>query len=302
MTGPIVTVGVCVRNCASTIREAIESIMAQDYPHELMEVIFVDDGSEDETISIIKENAPKMNMKVMIFSHKWRGLGFSRNIVVDNANGDYIVWVDGDMRISRDYVKHQVELMERNPSIGIVKGSYGLSNSKKIVSFLEDVPFFVLSRRNANKYIEKCLGAGGAIYRVNAIKEVGGFDNDIKGAGEDIDIEYRIRKAGWSIYVSSVVFYERRPRTWGDLWRKYFWYGYGLRSVIYKNKNNRLYYMTPLAGFFAGLLYSFDAYRLTRRKIVFLLPIHFTYKMSAWWVGFIRNHLNFKHSNNIVSS
>jgi glycosyltransferase involved in cell wall biosynthesis len=67
---------VCVRNCSSTVGKAIESILTQDYPHELMEVIFVDDGSEDETLSIIKDYASKMDMKVKIFRHhEWRGLG-----------------------------------------------------------------------------------------------------------------------------------------------------------------------------------------------------------------------------------
>jgi len=46
---PIATIGVCVRNCEATIKEVINSIINQDFPHELMEVIIVDDGSEDRT-------------------------------------------------------------------------------------------------------------------------------------------------------------------------------------------------------------------------------------------------------------
>jgi glycosyltransferase involved in cell wall biosynthesis len=40
---PKVSIGVCVRNSVATLREAIESIICQDYPHEFMEVIFVDE-------------------------------------------------------------------------------------------------------------------------------------------------------------------------------------------------------------------------------------------------------------------
>ena len=49
---PKVTVGMCVKNCAATIKEAIESVLNQDFPHELMELIIVDGNSEDETLSI----------------------------------------------------------------------------------------------------------------------------------------------------------------------------------------------------------------------------------------------------------
>jgi len=119
---PKVTVGVCVRNCEGFVEEVIESIMNQDFPHELMEVIFVDDGSEDETLSIIKGHIPKMDMKVKVFHHEWKGLGYSRNVVVDNATGDFILWVDGDMVLSRDFVSGLVRFMEQNAKVGIAKG------------------------------------------------------------------------------------------------------------------------------------------------------------------------------------
>jgi len=93
MAKPLVTLGVCVRNGEETIKDAIESIMGQDFPQELMEVIFVDDGSVDETLSIIKSYVLKMNMAVKMLHHKWKGLGYSRNVVVNNAEGDFVLWV-----------------------------------------------------------------------------------------------------------------------------------------------------------------------------------------------------------------
>ncbi|MEM2506523.1 MAG: glycosyltransferase [Candidatus Aenigmatarchaeota archaeon] len=295
---PIVTIGLCVRNCASTIKETIESILNQDYPRELMEIIFVDDGSVDETFSIIKEYASKTGIRIKIFRHKWKGLGPSRNVIVNNAKGTYIVWVDGDMKLSKDYLKSQVEFMENNLAVGIAKGKYGLNNYEGYVSFLENVPFFVFTNKYAGKFIEINPGTGGSIYRVKAIREIGGFNNQIKGAYEDIDVESRIREKGWLICISHATFYEKYPSTWKDLWKKYFWYGYGAADFYNIRKGEmKLYYMFPLAAFLSGLLYSFDAYRLTRRKIVFLLPIQFIYKMSAWWLGFIKNYANYHRRN-----
>jgi glycosyltransferase involved in cell wall biosynthesis len=289
---PIVTVGVCVKNGAATLREAIESIISQTYPHELMEVIFVDDGSEDETPLIIDEYASKMDMNVKIFRHEWKGLGFSRNVVVKNASGKYIVWVDGDMILPKDFVRKHVEFMEKNPEVGIGKAKYGFLDENSLVAFLENLPFMVHDSKDIPLDL-KLPGTGGAIFRVEAIHKIGGFDEHLDGVGEDQDIAYRIKADGWQIRRTNVYFYERRVKSWRDLWRKYFWYGYGNYRLYRKNRRiispTR---MNPVAGFLAGCLYIPESYRLMRKKTVFLLPLHFTFKMVAWFIGFSKSYID----------
>lgn len=281
-----VTIGVCVRNSAATLPEAIESIISQDFPHELIEVIFVDDGSEDNTLSIIQEYVSRMDIAAKVFHTSWQGLGPVRNLVVEDAEGKYIVWVDGDMILPKDHVRKQVEFMEQNPKVGIAKAKYWMPPTENIVAALENIPFVVYDSKNGS-LIHKLPGTGGSIYRVDAIRKVGGFDSRLNGVGEDQDAAYRVKVAGWLIERSSAVFYERRAKTWKDLWRKYFWYGYGNYELYRKNRNIfALYKMVPVAGFVAGALYTLDAYRLTRRKSVFLLPFHYAFKMIAWCFGF----------------
>jgi glycosyltransferase involved in cell wall biosynthesis len=292
---PKVTIGVCVRNCENTIREAIESIMEQDYPHELMEVIFVDDGSEDKTLSILKEYASKMDMEVKIFHHRWRGLGPSRNVVVKNVSGKYIVWVDGDMILPKDHVSKQVEFMEKNPKVGIGKARYEVIREEKLVATLENIPFMIHDLRNKS-LSSKLPGTGGSIFRVKAIHQIGGFDERLDGVGEDQDAAFRIKDAGWRIERTSAFFFEMREQSWRELWYKYFRYGYGNYKLYRKNREVfKPIRMTPLAGFIAGILLSVDAYRLNRRKtFLVLLPFHFTFKMIAWCLGFLKGQINSK--------
>jgi glycosyltransferase involved in cell wall biosynthesis len=285
---PVVTIGVCVKNGAATLREAIESIISQTYPHELMEVIFVDDGSEDETPLIINAYASKMDMNVKIFRHEWKGLGFSRNVVVNNAIGKYVIWVDCDMILPEDHVQKQVEFMEKNPKVGIGKARYGFIDENSMVAFLENMPFMVYDSKDVPLDL-KLPGTGGAIFRVEAIRKIGCFDERLEGVGEDQDIAYRIKADGWQIKRTNAYFYERRVKSWRDLWRKYSWYGYGNYHLYRKNRcifsPTR---MNPAAGFLAGCLYVAESYRLMHKKAVFLLPLHFAFKLCAWCCGFAK--------------
>jgi len=285
---PRVTVGVCVRNCELSIKETIDSVINQDFPHRLMEIIFVDDGSEDSTLQRISSSTSGMDMGVAILHDRWKGLGPVRNTVVNMANGEYIVWVDGDMVLPKDHVRQQVEFMDKNRKLGIAQARYGVSREENIIWFLENMVFVVYDCKNV-PVNEKLPGAGGSIYRLEAIREVGGFDSMLKGVGEDQDAAYRVRDAGWLLDRSPAIFYEKRPCSWKSLWDKYFWYGCGDYDLYRKNRNIfSLYRMTPVAGFVAGALHSVEALRLTHRLSSLLLPFHFAFKMTAWCLGFAR--------------
>ena len=287
MAKPFVTIGVCVRNCASTLSEAIESIIAQDYPHELIEVIFVDDGSEDNTLSVIKSYVPKMDMQVKIFHHEWKGLGYSRNVVLNNAKGKYIIWVDGDLILPPNYVREMVEFMEKHHNIAIAGGTYEIF-SQNTITFLENIHFLAYRLKSGTNL----PGTGGAIFRVKAIRQVGGFDKNIKGSCEDIEIAHRLKKSGWGIVRDKALFYGYSKQTWKEIWKHSLWHGYGAHYV--KHKDDRilsLAKMTPPVVFIAGILYSVAGYKAKRRKIAFLLPFYLTFKSIAWWIGYIKSHI-----------
>jgi glycosyltransferase involved in cell wall biosynthesis len=292
---PKVTIGICVRNGAFTIHKAIESVIAQDYPHELMEIIFVDDGSEDDTFQVIHNYVSKIKMagiKVKIFRHEWKGLGYSRNVVVKNAQGEYIIWVDDDMILPEDHVREQVEFIGKNPRIGIAKARHGIINMKNVIAALEQIPFVIYDLKNS--WLESKLpGTGGAIYRVEAIRQVGGFDERLKGTGEDQDAAFRIKKAGWLIKRSQAIFYEKKAQSLREVWKKWVWYGYGNYALYCKNKNIfSPLGMNPVIGLIRGFLLISDAYRIIHRKFVLLLPFFLSFKMFAWCVGFTKGYKN----------
>lgn len=286
-----VTVGLCIKNCEKTIRETFQSIINQDFPHELLEIIVVDGNSNDATLSIIKDIAMKTDIRMSFYNDGGKGLGVARELVVDHAKGEFIVWVDGDVLLPKDYTRKQVEFMDQNPKVGVAGGTWRYKG-RSIVATIEDMnsvnKWFIKENRTFKKF-----GVGGCIYRVKATKQVGGFDKNILGAGEDADITYRIKKAGWLLTISFPGSYHQFRETWKDLWTEYFWWGYGMHYVYHKHPHLfTLWHRIPPVAFLAGLRLSILAYKFTHLKISFLLPLHSFFKRTAWWIGFAKGHIN----------
>ena len=294
----LLTIGVCVRNGESTLRDAIESILRQNFPREQTQVIFVDDGSEDHTPDIISQYIPLLGSQTKFFRTSWNGLGKARNLIVKNADGEYLLFVDADEILTSCYVKKQVEVMAKNPEVGITAGIFKTVPGNMILN-LEVIPYIVNQRnylkpKNFIWKTDKLIGTGGTTFRVKALREVNGFDERIKGSGEDTDLVLRIKKAGWLIRPNMAELYElhgglSKPK---DLWKKYFWYGYGCQRAIRQTREAfSIPRMTPVAGLVTGVFYSFEAYKFLYQKIVFLLPFHYGLKLTAWTCGFMKGQI-----------
>ncbi len=96
MTHPKVSIILATYNRAHYIKEALDSILAQTYQN--WECIIIDDRSTDNTAEIVNEYIEKDNRFIYFFKpeSKPKGLPASRNVGLDLATGDYIVFVDDD--------------------------------------------------------------------------------------------------------------------------------------------------------------------------------------------------------------
>ena len=298
-----VTVGMCIRNCEAYIKEAIASVLEQDFPHDQIEVIVVDDGSEDKTLPLVSDSVSGADIVVRVFHHEWKGLGPSRNVVVNNAKGKYVVWVDCDNLLPTDHVRKQVDFMERNPRVGIAAGKFKSRPESNLISSLESIEWEVNYHQGDGETASGplghfCGGGGGSIYRVSAIRQVGGFDSNIKGAGEDFDVERKITGVGWLLYFpTEAEFYHRCKKSLKSIWKENYWYGYGGHYLAHKGIKK----VTPVFALMRINLYLFLGYRLTRRKVAFLFPFQQILKKVIWTLGFWMAHLDgYGHDQNIL--
>jgi glycosyltransferase involved in cell wall biosynthesis len=287
--GIVVSVGLCVRNCEESISQTLDSIIAQDYPRALIEVVVVDDGCVDNTIPIVMKKLSEAGMSFTVLKSGGRGLGVSRQKVVDNSRGKYVVWIDGDMTVPHDYVSKQVEFMESHPHSGRARANWGWVRTGKIVGDLQFLAYADEVRTGKQSSIS---GTGGSIFRLEAIRSAGGFDAQIRGSAEDVDLAMRMLAQGWGFSVSTTVFHHRPKTSWSGLWGQYRWYGYGAHYLSHKYSMRRMEIVrSPPLAFAIGIKKAVAAFRLTRMKRSFLLPVSFVFSSLAWWAGFASAHM-----------
>jgi len=255
-----------------------------------MELIIVDGSSKDRTMLIIRRLLKGVDLKTKFFTENV-GLGFARQLVVDNAEGEYIIWVDDDIILKRNFVEKQVNFMTTHPLAGIGKARYGILRNSSHVAFLENITFVIETLKPYEEIPPEMCVTEGAIYRLSAIRDAGGFNSSFKGAAEDTELAKRILSKGWKAYVTDAVFWELCKESWRDLWNQYVWWGKGWHQYFHKNKEPILLLkMSPIGGFLAGILRFPAAYLLTHRKLLCLLPFHYAFKRIAFCYGVTKAH------------
>lgn len=91
---PLVSVVMATRNNSATIKDAVTSLLRQS--HSNIEVIVVDDASEDDTKSIIRRMQMQDHRIIYFRNAHHQGTGQSRNVGMHKAQGEYLTFQDGD--------------------------------------------------------------------------------------------------------------------------------------------------------------------------------------------------------------
>ena len=99
-------------NVGPYIARCIDSCLAQDIDYGAYEILVIDDGCTDDTISVVRGYAAR-HANIRIVSQRNAGLGAARNAGIENARGAYIWFVDADDSIRRNTVSALCETATR---------------------------------------------------------------------------------------------------------------------------------------------------------------------------------------------
>lgn len=115
MPKPFVSILIPAHNAGKYLKACLDSALHQTYP--FIEIVIVNDGSEDNTSDIIKEYRDE---RIKYFHQENRGIAKTRNRLFRESKGDYLTFLDSDDIYLSDKVKKEVEFLETHPDYSAV--------------------------------------------------------------------------------------------------------------------------------------------------------------------------------------
>lgn len=161
-----------VYNGEKSIENAIQSVLQQSYTN--YELIVVDDGSIDRTSEVIKKY--NNGKKVRIIKKSNGGVSSARNIGINHAKGDYLMFLDSDDRMMDNCLTRLVDYIEKYKEADLIVFGWKEEGSSNTIRKVADKSNFVDADVCIEKIIKTDFGCGGGypwnkIWRVNAIKD-----------------------------------------------------------------------------------------------------------------------------------
>jgi len=208
------SVVIVTHNSSHDIRLCLDALLAQ--ANESCEIIVVDNGSQDNTSRLIKDSYPSVRV---IENKENRGPSVARNMGVEQAQGEWIIFLDGDTLVKDNFIASIIQ-EPKDERLAVLQPLVLKVDNRTIDSCGVHLSFLrrfhdigngcVLSQRFSKRreVFGACLAA--AAYRRNALENIKQekeyFDEDFFYLVEDVDIAWRLRNKQWkAIFVPGAI-------------------------------------------------------------------------------------------------
>ncbi|HYG36504.1 MAG TPA: glycosyltransferase, partial [Clostridia bacterium] len=180
---------VVCHNYASHLPEAVGSVINQTFKD--LEIVLVDDGSTDDSLSVAKrlmaDHGRKVGFRVVHLNDV--GPAAARQYGAGLARGKYLLMLDADDKIAPEFLAKTIPILEANPKLGFVYVDTVFFGDSQQRHQQPEYDFARLCRQN---FISYC-----SPIRKAAFDEIAGYDSENWGYYEDWDLWIRLGSKGW---------------------------------------------------------------------------------------------------------
>ncbi|AXJ01218.1 hypothetical protein CYPRO_1968 [Cyclonatronum proteinivorum] len=210
---PLVSVIVLNWNGSHHLRTYLPSLLRTDYAR--LEIIVADNASEDDSLAVLTREFPEV--RVLAFEENFGYCG-GNNRAAAAASGDLLVFLNNDVRVEPNWLKPLTLLFERYPKLAAAQPKIRSDRNPAFFEYagaaggmLDQLGFpwcrgrvFDKLERDVGQYDDypaEIFWASGAALcvRKKLFLEMGGFDEAFRLHMEEIDLCWRLQRAGWEI-------------------------------------------------------------------------------------------------------
>lgn len=286
MQGTRVTVIIINWNTKELLARCLDTVCEND-----CEVIVVDNGSSDESVSIVKERFP--NVRLILNSDNL-GFATANNKALHEAHSEYILFLNTDVILNEGVLEEMIEFMDKHPMAGLCSPSLLRQDNSLQESYISFPNLFteLFGRFNYRhcKTPSKVQSIRGAcmLARANAVKDIGGFSERYFLFLEETDLCMRLHKNGYEVwYLPAVKVYHTGGGSAGEektgarieYWRS--------RYIFFREYYSHFQYILLNIGLFIKLALNLVLNILGSRFKVYstLILWHILGKPGDWGIG-----------------
>lgn len=274
-----VSVVIVTRNRKKDLLECIRSYTNSTYKN--LEIIVMDNGSTDGSVRAVRQKYPKVTLVDLDTNV---GAAKGRNVGLEKASGEYILFTDDDASCDKNMVQHLVDAFTTYPKAGIIQPLvYDKQNKNLLQGAGHDIDLLT-GRIKAWGVKEKDQGQYEGIREVpmcgcvwmvkrEVFERIGNYDEDYFIPYEDSDFSLRARKAGFKLFCASEAktYHRGHKSTFIHPWIE--WLGITSAERAYRVARNKIIFMAKHAEFKNLLFFLFFMlpFYLVSQSIIILL-------------------------------
>ncbi|MDD4893795.1 MAG: glycosyltransferase [Candidatus Omnitrophica bacterium] len=221
MESPHLSIVIPVYNAQRYIKRCIDSVLKQSLPSDQYDVIVVNDGSSDDTGTILKG----YGNKICVISQLRKGPAVARNLGARHGRGKVLLFTDADCIADVNWARNMLVPFS-NANADIVQGVYRTNQKQMVARFAQ----IEIEQRYYRMEVKQCIdmiGTYSAAFRKEIFERFKGFNETFPMAsGEDLEFIWRIRNQSKDVKIvlnRDAYVFHTHPATFRAYWQqKYF--------------------------------------------------------------------------------
>lgn len=205
---PRVSIIVPAYNCARYLPAAIDSVIRQTFAD--WELIIVNDGSTDDTPSVVSSYSHRLGTKLRYVYQSNRGVSAARNAAIQESRGEFVAILDADDVWLPARLARGVAVMDSNPAVGLVHSQIARVNSDgAVVDYHSFPPRYQAGQIAVDIFTRRAnVLSPSVLLRKRCLDVVGLFDETMH-ATEDRDLWFRIAERYEVAYIHEILAHYR---------------------------------------------------------------------------------------------